>query len=421
MIRAVIASIASSGSKLIQHCRRKYSEGSIDRFSTSHWYLRQWWSRRSSHGTSQPPFASRNMNFASGKRSQTPPAVMNAMLAITSNGFAIPWVKTWSGIASEGWSGSKSSTYRPLASIGARQPQTLRRARKIGGEERVQRDGHAGVRRRLPDRVVDRVVERPPVDRRVRPHEHRHHAGERRHPADLGGDARDVVLLVHRRYRARTEETALTLRHVVRAPVVVRAGLYPGEVHVALALQGQEHRRVQDGEVDVVLVHVLQARLRVPCRGTRLRVAHLAAERARPVLVTRTGHTGSRHAVRRRSVPVVEEPLLAVGVGLDVPDAVPVLRGCVVGHRGRVLEDVPVGVDVTKAVRGRHPRSSLSSPSEYTTRPRRRQRDRANAAARRNRTVKTVRQSATQRREHLASRNFRSLRLGPPIGAPRQG
>ena len=189
-----------------------------------------------------------------------------------------------------------------------------------------------------------------------------------------------------RRYRARTEEPALALRHVVRAPVVVRAGLYFGEVDVALALQGQEHGRVQDGEVDVVLVHVLQARLRVPCRGTRLRVAHLAAERARPVLVARTGHTGGRHAVGRRSVPVVEEPLLAVVVGLDVPDAVPVRRGCVVGHRGRVLEDVPVGVDVTKAVRGRHPRSSLSSPSEYTTRPRPRQRDartrRRDAAAR---------------------------------------
>ena len=76
----------------------------------------------------------------------------------------------------------------------------------------------------------------------------------------------------------------------------------------------------------MVLVHVLQAGLGVPRRGTRLRVAHLAAERAGPVLVARAGHPSRRHAVRRRSVPVVEEPLLAGRVGLDVPDAVPVLR-----------------------------------------------------------------------------------------------
>src|SRR6478672_9059568 len=90
---AVNASIDSSGSKLIQHCRRKYSEGSISSHGTSHSNFLEWWSSRSSHGTSQPPFASRNRNLVSGKRSHTPPVVMYAIECITSTGFAIAWVK----------------------------------------------------------------------------------------------------------------------------------------------------------------------------------------------------------------------------------------------------------------------------------------------------------------------------------------
>ena len=73
---AVARSMASSGSKLIQHCRLKYSEGSICNQSGLRPNFFTWWSSRSSHGTSQPPLASRKMNFAFGNRSHTPPAVM---------------------------------------------------------------------------------------------------------------------------------------------------------------------------------------------------------------------------------------------------------------------------------------------------------------------------------------------------------
>src|SRR4029077_15875461 len=90
---AVNASIDSSGSKLIQHWRRKYSDGSSSSHRTSHSHFFEWWARRSSQGTSHPPLASRKRNLVSGKRSQTPPVVMYAIECITSTGLAIAWVK----------------------------------------------------------------------------------------------------------------------------------------------------------------------------------------------------------------------------------------------------------------------------------------------------------------------------------------
>src|SRR3954447_10687775 len=89
---AVNASIDSSGSKLIQHWRRKYSDGSFFSHGTSHSNFFEWWSSRSHQGTSQPPWASRNRNFVSGNRSHTPPAVTYAIECITSTGLAIAWV-----------------------------------------------------------------------------------------------------------------------------------------------------------------------------------------------------------------------------------------------------------------------------------------------------------------------------------------
>src|SRR5581483_691465 len=86
---AVNASIDSSGSKLIQHWRRKYSDGFIRSHGTSQLNFSAWWSSRSSHGTSHPPFASKKMNLALGYRSHTPPDVMYAMDAMTSAGLAI--------------------------------------------------------------------------------------------------------------------------------------------------------------------------------------------------------------------------------------------------------------------------------------------------------------------------------------------
>src|ERR1700736_2968757 len=90
---AVNASIDSSGSKLIQHCRRKYSDGFIVSQGTSQLNFSAWWARRWSQGTTHPPLASRKMNLALGNRSHTPPAVMNAIEAMTSAGLAIPCEK----------------------------------------------------------------------------------------------------------------------------------------------------------------------------------------------------------------------------------------------------------------------------------------------------------------------------------------
>src|SRR6185436_3211106 len=87
---AVVRNIDSSGSKEIQHCRRKYSDGSSDRWRASQWYLRQWWSNRSSQGTSHPPLDSRKMNLASGNRSHTPPASRYAIVLMTSKGLEMP-------------------------------------------------------------------------------------------------------------------------------------------------------------------------------------------------------------------------------------------------------------------------------------------------------------------------------------------
>ena len=94
-----------------------------------------------------------------------------------------------------GWrSGSKSSTYRPSGVRGgsAAGPCTSRAGRRRGtGAAR------SAARCRTPPARAGRrpVVERPPVDHRVRPHEHRHHAGQRGHPTDLGRDALDVFRL----------------------------------------------------------------------------------------------------------------------------------------------------------------------------------------------------------------------------------
>ena len=218
----------------------------------------------------------------------------------------------------------------------------------------MQGDGQPGVRRRLPDRVVDRVVEGPPVHRRVGPHEDRDHAGQVGHPADLCRDPGDVVGLVHRRNSTGPEQPALALLHVVGAPVVVGPGLGLGEIDVPLALQPEQHGRVQHRQVDVVLVHVLQARLGVPRRRPGLGVAHLAAEGPSPVLVARPGDTGRRQPVGGCAVPVVDQPLLARFVGLDVPDPIPILRRGVIGHRRRMLEDVPIRVDIAQPVVGKH-------------------------------------------------------------------
>src|SRR5438105_14898586 len=80
------AKVDSSGSKLIQHWRRKYSDGLRLSHGTSHEKTSAWWSRRSSQGTIHPPLASRNTSLRSGKRSHAPPASRQAIDVIRSTG-----------------------------------------------------------------------------------------------------------------------------------------------------------------------------------------------------------------------------------------------------------------------------------------------------------------------------------------------
>src|SRR5689334_1437681 len=79
-----------------------------------------------------------------------------------------------------------------IGQAGARQAQTAAGPRKVSGQERMQGDGQAGLGGGLPDRVVYRVVEWPPVHGRVGPHEDGNHARQGRHPTDLLGYPGDV-------------------------------------------------------------------------------------------------------------------------------------------------------------------------------------------------------------------------------------
>ena len=244
------------------------------------------------------------------------------------------------------------------------------RAGQVGRQERVQRDRQTGVLRRLPDRVVDRVVERSPVDRRVRAHEHRDHAGQLGNAADLRRDARDVVGLVHRGHRARAEQATFTLLGVRGAPVVVRACLCLGEVDVVQTLEPEQHRGIEHREVDAVGVHVLETRLGVVRRRPHLGVPQFAAERLLAVLVAHARGTGGRHEVRGEDGAVVVQPLDALLVGLDVPDAVAVLRRRVVEHARGVLENVAVGVDVAQSLCGGHGHSPVVTAVDVKVTPR---------------------------------------------------
>ena len=115
----------------------------------------------------------------------------------------------------------------------------------------MQRDRQTGVGRGLPDRVVDGVVERPPVDRRVRAHEHRHHARQLGHPPDLGR---------HPRPRRRARASAAPRRRRTADPRPSwtwseHQSLYARACASAkstsrLALQPEQHRRVQHRQVD---------------------------------------------------------------------------------------------------------------------------------------------------------------------------
>ena len=210
--------------------------------------------------------------------------------------------------------------------------------------------GKAGVAGGLPDRVVHGVVERLPVGGRVRPDECRHDARERRRASQLRCCELEVLL----RKQRGTEQLALTLAHVIGQPVVVGTALRVREFDVFVRLDAQELGGIEHRHVDVVGVHVVEPRLGVVRRGPDLGVAQLAPHGTLAVLVAHAGGAGDRGEVGGAPDTVPHQPFRAVGVGLDVPDPVPVLLRCVVEHAGRVLENVPVGVDETQLALGGH-------------------------------------------------------------------
>ena len=194
------------------------------------------------------------------------------------------------------------------------------------------------------------MVERLPVGGRVRTDERRHDARQLGRSSELGGAELDVLL----RQQRGTEQLPLALAHVVGQPVVVRAALRVRVADVGVGLDPEELGGIEHRHVDVVGAHVLEARFGVVRGGTDLRVTELAVHRALAVLIAHAGGSGNRGAVGGAAVPVPQEPLGAVGVGLDVPDAIAVLLRRVVEHAGRVLEDVSVGVDEAELTLWRH-------------------------------------------------------------------
>ena len=151
-----------------------------------------------------------------------------------------------------------------------------------------------------------------------------------------------------------TEQLPFALAHVVGQPVVVRAALCVCVADVGVGLDAEELGGIEHRHVDVVGAHVLEARFGVVRGGTDLGVTELAVHRALAVLVAHARGTRDGGGVGRAAVAVPEQPLGAVGVGLDVPDAIAVLLWRVVEHAGRVLEDVSVGVDEAELTLRRH-------------------------------------------------------------------
>ena len=132
---------------------------------------------------------------------------------------------------------------------------------------------------------------------------------------------------------------------MIGEPVVVRAALRVRELGVAQPADAEQHRRVHDRSSDAVGVHVGETSLRVVRRRPHLRVAELAPLRPLPLLERHPRRPGQCQPVGRQPLAVVDAPLRAVGVGLDVPDAIGEIPRRVLEHPVRVLEHVSVRVD----------------------------------------------------------------------------
>ncbi len=172
----------------------------------------------------------------------------------------------------------------------------------------------------------------------------------RRNAAVLGGRALDVLLRDDRH----TVEAALSVRHVVGEPVVVGPALCRRELGIPHTCDPEQHRRVDDRARDPVGVHVGEPRSCVVRRGPNFGVAKLAALRALSLFECHARRSREREPAREHALPVVDAPLRAVGVGLDVPDPVGELGGRVLQHPVRVLENVTIRVDVLQWCRGGH-------------------------------------------------------------------
>ncbi len=216
----------------------------------------------------------------------------------------------------------------------------------------MQRDREAGVGRRLPDRVVDRVVERTPVDRRVRTHEHRHHARQLGDPTDLGGDARrrrraraSAEPHPHRTAGPRLRGCGRNTSRCTRAPAPRRSRCRACSAARGASSGTAPRGRCRPGPCPAG----------APWRSTPPDEPRCSAARrgtTRAVFVAHPGGAGCGHGVAGQAVAVEVQPLLALRVGLEVPDAIAVLGRRVVGHRRRVFEDVTVRVDVAQATIG---------------------------------------------------------------------
>ena len=130
------------------------------------------------------------------------------------------------------------------------------------------------------------------------------------------------------------------------------------ELGVPQPADTEQHGRVHDRPSDAVGVHVGETSLRVVRRRPHLGVAKLAPLRPLALLERHPRRPGQRQPVGRQPLAVVDAPLRAVRVGLDVPDAIGEIPRRVLQHPVRVLEHVPVRVDEVQR-RGRGHRIPL--------------------------------------------------------------
>jgi hypothetical protein len=261
-----------------------------------------------------------------------------------SNGFDSAWLKK---MLESPFTGAPAVVGLHVDAFGAELVVAERatRARHVGREKGMQPDRQLELLTRLPDRIVHRVVELPPVDRRIGAQEDGDVPQLPGAPDDVHR-ARDVLM----RDGADREEAARGGAAVVGQPGVVGVGLHLGELGIRKRGQAEEHGRIQYGLLDAFGVHVREPRLRVEGAGADLAVAELAAAGPLPLLGRHAAGAGERHPGGRPRVTVELEPLGPVCARDDLPDALAEARRCMLDHAGRWLEHVPIRVHDSIAI-----------------------------------------------------------------------